>query len=113
MAILTQNVHDVEYQDALLRTFNTDIEDKAGNTYNCLVFEMVNGDHPGEAPSPQYKDVIVRGAKRSGLPEHYIQFLESFQDNGYNGPHLLYQQIIDNLDNDNNNIKICNDNGEN
>ena len=50
-------------------------------------------------PSPQYKDVILRGAKGLMLPEEYIQFLESLPDNGYQGDVPVYNEILKLLDN--------------
>ncbi|XP_033207643.1 gamma-glutamylcyclotransferase-like isoform X2 [Belonocnema kinseyi] len=36
-------------------------------------------------PSPQYLNVILKGARENHLPTDYIQFLESISHNGYNG----------------------------
>ncbi|KAF5291971.1 hypothetical protein FQR65_LT11371 [Abscondita terminalis] len=36
-------------------------------------------------PSKIYLDVIIKGAKESGLPENYQKMLENISNNGYNG----------------------------
>jgi gamma-glutamylcyclotransferase len=53
------------------------------NTRNKSILE--EGEPQNQKPSKVYKDVIIRGAKENGLPPHYITFLESIPDNGYDG----------------------------
>ena len=46
-------------------------------------------------PSPHYKDVIVRGARQNRLPAHYLRFLDTIQDNGFQGDVLLYNKVME------------------
>ncbi|KAK6185825.1 hypothetical protein SNE40_007973 [Patella caerulea] len=84
-------------QECKLNDIDVIVEDQIGNKYTCLVFEMGGSDHPGERPSPQYKDIIIRGARQSGIPNDYITVLESIEDSGYDGPHALYSQVLESL----------------
>lgn len=47
-------------------------------------------------PSPQYLDVIRRGANQNGIPEKYQQWLGSIEDNGYSGEVKIMNQIANN-----------------
>ena len=49
-------------------------------------------------PSPQYVDVIIRGAQQSGLPADYIEGLKQIEHNGYAGTVPLYEEVLKSLD---------------
>ena len=51
----------------------------------CYTYDKFNKHETNGKPSPAYKNVIINGAKEVGLPENYIQYLRSFEDNGYKG----------------------------
>ncbi|XP_075995616.1 gamma-glutamylcyclotransferase a [Genypterus blacodes] len=53
----------------------------------CRTYQM-NNFRPSP-PSPQYKQVVCRGAEQNGLPLGYIEKLEAIQTNNYSGPSLL------------------------
>uniref|UniRef100_A0A3P9JCC2 Gamma-glutamylcyclotransferase a n=1 Tax=Oryzias latipes TaxID=8090 RepID=A0A3P9JCC2_ORYLA len=59
----------------------------------CRTYQM-NGFHPCP-PSPQYKQVVCMGAKRSGLPMEYQKKLEEILTNNYSGPSILDQIKIE------------------
>ncbi|XP_011479557.2 gamma-glutamylcyclotransferase isoform X1 [Oryzias latipes] len=59
----------------------------------CRTYQM-NGFHPCP-PSPQYKQVVCMGARRSGLPMEYQKKLEEIQTNNYSGPSILDQIKIE------------------
>ncbi|KAL1381566.1 hypothetical protein pipiens_013370, partial [Culex pipiens pipiens] len=65
--------------------------DKQEGVHNQLVknpapLEGGEEERPFERqPSKTYMDVIVRGAKETGLPEDYVRFLETVKHNGYTG----------------------------
>ena len=55
-----------------------------GDVFNCLAYQRIAGDVG--APSPQYLNVILLGAREHNLPEHYIRDkLMTVQHNGYQG----------------------------
>ena len=49
--------------------------------------------------SPQYKNVIITGAKETGLPKEYMDFLNGVKDNGYDGHVEILTQIGQKCDN--------------
>jgi hypothetical protein len=51
----------------------------------CVTYEKVDKNEVIGRPSPAYKNVIINGAKQINLPEDYIKFLRSFDDNNYQG----------------------------
>ncbi|XP_046585241.1 gamma-glutamylcyclotransferase-like isoform X1 [Haliotis rubra] len=65
-----------------------------GTTHTCRTYELDGEFDISHTPSPQYKDVIVRGAKQSGLPQAYISQLEAIEDNGFQGEIQVYNQLI-------------------
>ncbi|XP_067651925.1 gamma-glutamylcyclotransferase-like [Haliotis asinina] len=65
-----------------------------GTTYTCRTYELDGEFDISHTPSPQYKDVIVRGAKQNGLPEAYISQLEAIEDNGFQGEIPFYNKLI-------------------
>ncbi len=54
--------------------------------FKCVTYEKANKNEEIAKPSPAYKNVIINGAIEINLPDDYIKFLRSFDDNGYNGP---------------------------
>uniref|UniRef100_A0A8C4STD6 Gamma-glutamylcyclotransferase n=1 Tax=Erpetoichthys calabaricus TaxID=27687 RepID=A0A8C4STD6_ERPCA len=53
----------------------------------CRTYQMNNC--ADKCPSPQYKYVIVLGAKQNGLPEYYIKRLEAVEVNDNKEPTIL------------------------
>ncbi|KAM8841523.1 gamma-glutamylcyclotransferase a [Spinachia spinachia] len=53
----------------------------------CRTYQMNN--FRACLPSPQYKQVVCRGAERNGLPLEYLMKLEAIQTNNYSGPSML------------------------
>lgn len=54
-----------------------------GTEYKCRTYQMM--ECIPDLTSPQYKNVVVSGAKEVGLPEDYMKFLNDFKHNGYDG----------------------------
>lgn len=65
------------------------VETPAGDLVTCRAYQVVAPNLEGIAPSPAYRDTILRGARAIGLPEAYLAHLEAIEDNGYvgGGPH--------------------------
>ena len=66
-----------------------------GTTEDCKVILRNDAPQEGALPSPQYKEVILKGAVEAGLPDSYIKLLSNQSDNGYQG-HLDFRKIDDN-----------------
>ena len=60
----------------------------------CRTYQMVEETVKDPLPSPQYLDVILRGAKQNGLPAPYVEKLAAFEHNGYEGPCEVYEKIL-------------------
>ncbi|XP_051949196.1 gamma-glutamylcyclotransferase-like [Xyrauchen texanus] len=58
----------------------------------CRTYKM-NNFRPC-IPSPQYKQVVCLGAQQNGLPQNYIQKLQTLETNKYTGTSIL-DQITD------------------
>ena len=51
----------------------------------CRSYYLLKRDSPDKRPSPQYMDVIIRGAIENKLPSDYVEFLKNIEHNGYEG----------------------------
>lgn len=85
----------LDHQERLYTPIQVDVTTADKKTYHCRTYFLEAQDPT--LPSPHYKDVIVRGAKQNHLPEDYIRFLESFQDNGFEGEIHTYNQVMEAL----------------
>ena len=50
----------------------------------CLTYEKKDKSQPG-LPSIPYKETIIKGALKCGLPQDYVLMLQGIKDNGYHG----------------------------
>lgn len=57
----------------------------AGDEVTCRSYRVASPDPKGFAPSPAYKETLLRGARALALPDHYIAALEAIEHNGYAG----------------------------
>ncbi|XP_053719612.1 gamma-glutamylcyclotransferase a [Synchiropus splendidus] len=62
------------------------VETQAGPVL-CRTYQM-NNFHAC-LPSPQYKQVVCRGAEQNGLPAEYLEKLAAIPTNNYTGPSIL------------------------
>lgn len=71
------------------RRYRVQVETPAGDVVTCRAYQVATPNLEGIAPSPAYKDTILRGARAVKLPEAYIAQLEAIQDNDHvgGGPH--------------------------
>ncbi len=67
------------------RRITVEVETPAGDVVRCRSYQVVAPDAAGFAPSPAYKETILRGARAIGLPPDYLARLEAIVDNGYVG----------------------------
>ena len=56
-----------------------------GNRLQCRSYRAKNKNATDRHPSPQYLDVMLRGAIENKLPEDYIAKLRQIEHNGYSG----------------------------
>ena len=70
-----------------------DVRSREGATYQCRCYQMVGQGHGG-TPSPQYMDVIIRGAIQSKLPQDYVQKLREVPHNGNEKPVEVYEEVL-------------------
>lgn len=70
-----------------------------GQQVTCRTYRMEKAGNStyDHRPSPQYKDVILRGAKHIQLPPHYLDYLHSIEDNGYQGSVEVYDDVLEML----------------
>ena len=64
------------------RRTTVEITTPAGDAVRCRSYVVVAPHLDGYLPSPAYRDIIVQGARRVGLPEAYIARLAAMPDNG-------------------------------
>ena len=55
---------------------------------------MLKRGYEDKRPSPQYLDVIIRGAIQHRLPESYITKLKNIKHNDYSGHVQIYDDIM-------------------
>lgn len=67
------------------RRVTVEVTTPAGDVVRCRSYQVVAPDPKGFAPSPAYKQTILRGARALGLPAGYVADLERLVDNGYEG----------------------------
>ncbi len=56
-----------------------------GDLVACRSYRVVTPNLEGYAPSPAYKETLLRGARALGLPAAYIAVLEALEHNGREG----------------------------
>jgi len=60
----------------------------------CRTYMLTEMGTADSRPSPQYLDIIIKGAEEHKLPEYYIDKLRKIEHNGYAGSLPLYDDII-------------------
>ena len=89
--IAAEESHDLDEQEGLFRDppayrrVTVEVTTPAGDVVRCRSYAVAQPDLAGILPSPAYRDTVVRGARRIGLPEAYIARLEAIPDNGRQG----------------------------
>lgn len=57
-----------------------------GETLTCRCYQQIRPWEADRRPSAVYKNVMIRGARKNGVPEDYVKnHLETIEDNGYDG----------------------------
>ena len=84
-----EDVHNGTY-----RAIQVIVETPGGQLVNCLSYELLKLSAKDLRPSPQYMDVILRGARKNGLPKDYVATLETIETNGYSGEMETYNDVL-------------------
>ncbi|XP_057371487.1 gamma-glutamylcyclotransferase-like isoform X1 [Daphnia carinata] len=70
----------------IYRPLSVQVVTLEGETLICRCYQQTREWEIDRRPSAVYKNIMIRGAKENGIPDHYIKNnLETIEDNGYNG----------------------------
>nr|XP_053640562.1 gamma-glutamylcyclotransferase-like [Cherax quadricarinatus]XP_053640563.1 gamma-glutamylcyclotransferase-like [Cherax quadricarinatus]XP_053640564.1 gamma-glutamylcyclotransferase-like [Cherax quadricarinatus] len=75
--------------NGVYKVLEVDVETPNGESVRARCYQQLITFTEDKRPSSVYKNVIIQGARENGLPENYIKFLESIEDNGYSGEVIL------------------------
>jgi gamma-glutamylcyclotransferase len=80
-----------------LQPVSVEVIPKQDEQLSCRTYILLKRGSKDRRPSPQYLDVIVRGAEEHNLPEDYVKQLQLIEHNGFPGPLPLYDRILSSL----------------
>ncbi len=75
------------------RPLEVTVETPGGDKLTCRTYQLLRLGSEDKRPSPQYLDVIIRGAKQNELPQEYIDWLEKIEHNGYSGEVAVFNEV--------------------
>lgn len=82
-------------ESGIYRPIEVNVETADKRLLTCRSYRLCETTDEGDnRPSPQYLDVILRGARQNKLPEDYVDFLKSFEHNNYQGTVELYESVL-------------------
>ncbi|KAK7098208.1 hypothetical protein V1264_002560 [Littorina saxatilis] len=93
-----EDIPTLDKQEGIYTPMEVEVAGMDGGRYTCRTYQLRIGWPPGP-PSPHYKDVIIRGARQNSLPDHYLKYLESIKDNGFQGDVPVYNDVMRLLEN--------------
>jgi gamma-glutamylcyclotransferase len=67
------------------RRYRVTVTTPGGDEVTCRSYQVVSPNLEGYAPSPAYRETLLRGARAARLPAGYVTRLEAIEDNGYAG----------------------------
>lgn len=67
------------------RRLSLEVATPDGEVISCRSYQVASPNLEGYAPSPAYRDTLVRGARALGLPAEYVAGLEALEHNGRGG----------------------------
>ena len=74
-------------------SLQVDVHTKDGQMIRCRCYNLLKRGYKDKRPSPQYLDVIVRGAVQHDLPEYYVEKLRAIKHNEYDGKVNVMDEI--------------------
>ncbi|XP_060080668.1 gamma-glutamylcyclotransferase-like [Ylistrum balloti] len=84
-------------QEHHLQPFTVKVTSKDAE-FECHCFQMIPQDTKktyDRRPSPQYKEIILLGARQSNLPSEYIKEMEKWDVNNYDGKVDIYDRVME------------------
>ena len=90
-AISGQHSRPLDEQEGVFRDppaykrYRVTVTTPAGDEVTCRSYQVVSPNLEGYAPSPAYRETLLRGASAARLPAAYVARLEAIADNGYAG----------------------------
>ena len=78
----------------IYKPLEVDVETPDGEKHTCRTYQLLIEDAQDKRPSPQYLDVILRGARQNGLPDAYIARLEKIEHNGNTERVKVYEEVL-------------------
>lgn len=91
------NILDLDRQEGvnagIYEPVEVDVQTEEGETIHCRSYHLLKRRYKDKRPSPQYLDVILRGAVQHKLPEYYVQKLRAIEHNGYDGNVKVVEEI--------------------
>eukprot|EP00057_Strongylocentrotus_purpuratus_P020850 XP_011675324.1 PREDICTED: uncharacterized protein LOC577509 isoform X2 [Strongylocentrotus purpuratus] len=87
-----------ESEGVIYRRMKVGVASQDGTCHSCWTYSMM--DFHENTPSPQYLNVIRKGAEQNSLPPHYLTWLRSIEDNGYSGQVEIMNMIDSKSDDD-------------
>ncbi|KAK6982448.1 hypothetical protein BgiMline_017832 [Biomphalaria glabrata] len=89
-----EDMEKLDSQEAHYYPIEVEVEHD-GQMVKCRTYEMQKKTTGYCLPSPHYKKVLIDGARQNGLPEEYVEYLESFEDNGVTKTPPNYRKVMD------------------
>lgn len=84
-------------QEGIYKALNVDVISEDRSPLTCRTYLLEPTTVPSDwdmRPSPQYMDIIIRGAIQSNLPEEYISQLKNIEHNNYSGSVKVYDEVL-------------------
>ncbi|KAL3859726.1 hypothetical protein ACJMK2_009927 [Sinanodonta woodiana] len=79
----------------IYKPFEVNVISQHGQPLHCRTYMLNRScDEFDARPSPQYLDIIIRGAEQNQLPADYIAKLKAVEHNSYQGTVDIYNQIL-------------------
>ena len=72
-------------QEAAYRRLYVSVFSPNGEELKCRTYQKKKDSESVTAPSPQYLETILTGARENSLPHDYVEKLSSTEHNGYTG----------------------------
>ncbi|KAJ8303065.1 hypothetical protein KUTeg_019461 [Tegillarca granosa] len=89
-----EDIKNLDKQEYTYEPITVEVVSPQNEVYICRSYHKDLDDKLDNRPSPQYKDIVLRGAEQNQLPEDYIDMIRNVEDNGFSGQLELYDEII-------------------
>lgn len=96
------NLHFIYSQEGAYEPIEVEVVTEENIRHKCRTYQIQTKGKLCKwptIPSPQYMDVIIRGAIQSDLPKEYIGNLRKIEHNGFSGKVEVYEKTLKMLEN--------------